>query len=98
MFWKRKSEETQIEGIEYPKLGERWILKASDGNPWGKTGEDFVVIFDVKDNWIRFGRIYSGKYPASSLSIVDKRERVYVFFSIYQKYIPIPSDESDESK
>jgi hypothetical protein len=88
MFWKKKAEKdpTQIEGIDYPKVGERWIRKARDGNPWGDTDALFVEVFDVKDNWVRFGRKNGDRHDD------DKHLKVEHFFMFHQRYIPLPEE------
>lgn len=107
MFWKRKPkqeiENGQIAGIEYPKIGERWIRIAKNGDPWGEEGNDFVEILDVREGWVRFGRLSVGLYmPPNSFRARDYRMPVSAFFSLFQKYVPLPGEEEikipDESK
>jgi hypothetical protein len=90
MFWKKKQDDTKIEGIEYPKIGDRWIEKSENGSPWGNVSAGFVEILDQRENWVLFGRRYAGRYPTSSVREYFHSLPVNVFFYRYQPFIPLP--------
>jgi len=63
--------------IKLPKIGEKWYLKADDGDPWGRKDYEPVTILDVKDSWVRY------KFPGHMFQ--DERMKMSTFVRIYQK-------------
>ena len=73
----RKQEDPSLPAIA---PGERWLLRADKGDPWGQKPYRPVTILDVRDGWVRYDM---GPGPFR-----DERKKIDDFVYMYRLVTP----------
>lgn len=62
-----------------PKIGEEWVVRSRDGDPWGDKRYNRLVVLDVRDGWVR---LKAGAGPGSG----DVRKPLRDFMLAFHPY------------